>query len=112
MYSFEKFNGICFAEKMPAKRSARLGKRAAKAVTAPPRKKTRRPKVSPSTQSSESAPEALQPTQELNLSPGFIDQLVSRVADEVTKRLSTPFNFHNSQICKKSSVNKRKRKCN
>ena len=74
---------------MPAKRSARLRKRAAQAVTAPPKKKTRRPEPSPSTQSSESAPAAPQPTQELNLSPGLIDQLVSRVADEVTKRLST-----------------------
>ena len=74
---------------MPAKRSARLRKRGAKAVAAPPKKKTRRPGPSASTQSSECAPEAPQPTQELNLSPGIIDQLVSRVADEVTKRLST-----------------------
>ena len=75
---------------MPVKRSARLsGKRAAQAVAAPPKKKHRQPEPSPSTQSSESTPAAPQPTQELNLSPGLIDQLVSRVADEVTKRLST-----------------------
>ena len=84
---------------MPSKRSARLRKRAAQAVATPPKRKTRRTERSPSTQSSESAPAAPQPTQELNLSPGLIDQLVSRVADEVTKRLSTlyytvlPFNF-------------------
>ena len=74
---------------MPAKRSTRLRKRATQAVTAPAKKKTRRPEPSPSTQSSESASEAPQPNQELNLFPGLIDQLVSRVADEVTKRLST-----------------------
>ena len=74
---------------MPAKRSARLTKQAAKAVAAPPKKKTRRPEPSPSAQSSESAPEAPQPTQELNLPPGLIDQLILRVADEVTKRLCT-----------------------
>ena len=79
---------------MSAKRSARLRERAAKAVAPPPRKKTRRPEPSPSTQSSEFAAEAPQPTQELNLSPGLIDQLVSRVADEVTKRLFTLYSSY------------------
>lgn len=90
---------------MPPKRSRRPRSRAAKAkaVTAPPKKRTRRHEPSPSTQSSEPAPAATpQPTsQELAFPPGLIDQLVSRVADEVTKRLSVHYitiKFHNSQM--------------
>ena len=93
---------------MPPKRSSRLRNPSARAVAiaaggeGPPRKKSRRDAVqpTPANQSSSSmvstdqsaalsstAPVEPQP---ISLSPGLLDQLVTRVADEVTRRLSPP----------------------
>ena len=92
---------------MPPKRSNRLRNPSARAVAIaaggePPRKKSRRAAVQPnpanqdsssvvstdqSTTLSSTAPVEPQP---ISLSPGTLDQLVARVADEVTRRLSPP----------------------
>ena len=92
---------------MPPKRSNRLRNPSAQAVAIaaggePPRKKSKRAAVQPnpanqdsssvvstdqSTTLSSTAPVEPQP---ISLSPGILDQLVARVAEEVTRRLSPP----------------------
>ena len=90
---------------MPPKRSTRLRNPSARAVAIaaggePPRKKSRRAPVqpTPANQGSSSAvsanqyatPSSAAPVepQPISLSPDLLDQLVTRVADEVTRRLS------------------------
>ena len=90
---------------MPPKRSTRLRNPSVRAVAIaaggePPRKKSRRAPVqpTPANQGSSSAVSANQSAtpssaapvepQPISLSPDLLDQLVTRVADEVTRRLS------------------------
>ena len=90
---------------MPPKRSTRLRNPSARAVAIaaggePPRKKSRRAPVQPTpanqgSSSSVSANQSAPPSsaapvepQPISLSPDLLDQLVTRVADEVTRRLS------------------------
>ena len=92
---------------MPPKRSNRQRNPSARAVAIaaggePPRKKSRRAAVqaNPANQDSSSVVSTDQSTtlsstapvepQPISLSPGTLDQLVARVADEVTRRLSPP----------------------
>ena len=92
---------------MPPKHSKRLRNPSARAVARaaggePPRRKSRRAALQPtpdnqgssSNQSSDQSPAlpsavSCEP-QPLSLPPGVLDQLVARVADEVTRRLSPP----------------------
>ena len=90
---------------MPPKRSNRIRNPSARAVAMgaggePPRKKTRRIAVQPNPtnqdlssvastdQSVTSSSTAAVGPQPISLSPGILDELVTRVADEVTRRLS------------------------
>ena len=90
---------------MPPKRSNRIRNPSARAVAMaaggePPRKKTRRIAVQPNPtnqdlssvastdQSATSSSTASVGPQPISLSPGILDELVTRVADEVTRRLS------------------------
>ena len=93
---------------MPPKRSSRLRNHSARAVAiaaggeGPPRKKSKRAAVqpTPANQSSSfvvstdqsAAQSSVAPVepQLISLPPGLLDQLVTRVADEVTRRLSPP----------------------
>ena len=92
---------------MPPKRSTRLRNPSAKAVAIaaggePPRKKSRRAAVQPTpanpgSSSGVSTDQSATPSsavpvepQSISLSPEILDQLVTRVADEVTRRLSPP----------------------
>lgn len=92
---------------MPPKRSTRLRNPSARAVAIaaggePPRKKSRRAAVQPTPanqgstsvvstdQSATLSSAATVEPQPTSLSPGLLDQLVARVADEVTRRLSPP----------------------
>ena len=90
---------------MPPNRSIRLRNPSARAVAIaaggePPRKKSRRAAVQPTSatqglssgvntnQSATLSSTASVEPQPISLSPGVLDQLVARVADEVTRRLS------------------------
>ena len=92
---------------MPPKRSQRLRNPSAQAVAIaavgePPRKRSRRTAMQSSTETDCQSPTDAnsQPStqtitqavasQPLSLPPGVLDQLVTRVADEVTRRLSPP----------------------
>lgn len=91
---------------MPPKRSARLRNPSARAVERtpggePPRKKSRRAASQITTNDQGSSTRigtdqpppsntALDGPQPLSLPPGVLDQLVARVADEVTRRLPPP----------------------